>query len=121
MSHQPMGGGVPTEIITGEPRPVKDQDQLLAEAKLKEQQAIQDASLLIQEFNNSPVLALLAEQFERRLVALAQGDPECLALMKVIDGLSRKLTAPYLARKLVRQRMGPQFSSFLEDTGAAPE
>lgn len=121
MSHQPMGGGLPTEIMSGQPRPVKTQEELVAEAQMKEQQAIQDASLLIQEFNNSPVLALLADQLERRMIALAQADPGCQALLEAIDDLGLKLMAPYQARKIVRRRMRPQLAQFLEESEAAPE
>jgi uncharacterized protein YjgD (DUF1641 family) len=100
---------------------VKTEDELLAEAKLKEQQAIQEANLLIQELNNSPVLDVLAKQLELRLIALAKDDPVCQALLKTIDGLGYKLSAAHQARKLVRKRMGPQLSQFLEETEAAPE
>jgi hypothetical protein len=121
MSQQPMGGGMPTEIMSGEPRPVKTGEELVAEAKLKEQEAVQEASLLIQELNTSPVLDVLAKQLERRLVLLAKDDPVCQSLTEAIDDLGYKLKAPHAARKLVRQRMGPQLASFLEDSEAAPE
>ncbi len=121
MSHQPMGGGMPTEIMSGEPPRVKTAEELVAEAKLKEQEAVQEASLLIQELNTSPVLDVLAKQLERRLVFLAKNDPVCQSLTEAIDGLGFKLTAPLQARKLVRQRMGPQLSQFLQEEEAAPE
>jgi hypothetical protein len=116
-----MGGGVPTDIISGEPRRVKSGEELLAEAQIKEAEAIQEASLLIQELNTSPVMAVLAEQFERRLATLAKADPECQTLLKVMDGLSRKLAAPALVRRMARQRMGPQLGQFIEDSEAAPD
>jgi len=123
MAHQPMGGGgIDVDMITGRPR-ISDPAAQLSKVASRYHDAIEEAGALAAELQTSPVLKILLDRYQNRLMCLADQDPECQALTSIISIMRHKLeVAPLEAEKLVRRVMGPQISSLIaqEEVQAAP-
>ncbi|MDI6752764.1 MAG: hypothetical protein QME78_00030 [Thermodesulfobacteriota bacterium] len=127
MSHQIMGGGgIDVDMVTGRPQP-KTPETRAAAAKNYYRETVQETLALSAELRGSPVLKVLLDQYQARLVFLASQDPECRALEGIVRTIRHRLeVAPLEAEKLVRRVMGPQLAQFIEETEeeaveAAPE
>jgi hypothetical protein len=117
-----LEGGIDTDIVSGKPvgfEIQKKQDQ----ATLNFRKTVLEANDLASELQKgSPVLAILARQYSGRLQALAQADPECQSIEKIINSIRATLEIrPRLAEERMLHIVGPQLQSFTTEDLAASE
>ena len=116
-----LESGIDTDIQSNRPLAEKVK-QKEAEATIKYRRAVLEALDLASELQGgSPVLAILAKQYKARLAALAENDPECQSIEKLIYAMRVQLELrPRLAEERMIQVVGPQLVHFTENE-VAPE
>ena len=110
-----LEAGAPTDILSGRPL-----EQKARKKKAKVTQAYRDAArgaldLATELQKGSPVVTLLAQQYQDRLVALAADDPEWQAITRMIQSLRGPLELlPKMAEARMLQIVGPALEPFLK-------
>ena len=110
-----LGSGIETDIETNRPLAMKARKK---KAKVTQgyRDAVSGAMDLASELQKgNPVVALLARQYKDRLLALAETDPECQAIVRLIQSLRSPLELiPRMAEERMRQVVGPHLEPFID-------
>jgi hypothetical protein len=112
-----LESGIATDMLTG--RPV---DEKVQKKKAKASKAFRDANktaldLTSELHQGSPVVALLAKQYQDRLAVLANEDTECQTIVKMLQSLRSTLElVPRMAEERMRQVVGSTLEPFIEVT-----
>ena len=121
MTHQPMGvSGIDLDIVTGQPRQVKNRQEHEAQEELKGLKAVQEATRLSQDL--PAILPIMAGLLEKRLLELAHADGFCQGLFQQAKAYNLKLNlAQVVATRIRRQSFGVVLNSMTDETKVAPE
>ena len=116
MAHEFMtGGGADVDMVHGRPTKTVDKQQIKAQKKY--QDTVQGALAIAAELQGgNPIVRAVLKRYRARLMQLAAEDAECRTLEGILADLRFKLeVAPLLAEDRLRQVLGPQLMSFLEE------
>lgn len=116
-----LEGGIDTDIRTNLPLAMEHQAKADKATMGFRNATLKAMDLAAELQKGSPVMAILARQYSQRLDHLAQNDPECQGIEKLIQAIRTDLEIrPRLAEERMLHIVGPQLANFIEEGPAAP-